>query len=201
MDPKSLGKYVVKGRGQRPGIIEDEGYVIYQKSPAKMPQLKDDSVALTILILPEGDSAGSYDSYLKQLAKAYREIHRVSRPNGFCAVVFTRNLCVQDNYSLPLNISKKILKLGWSLHRDLYKEDKGQIAEYVLVFGRSDKPESSSKPKQIWQDSEQLLEALWNTHSKPGDIVLNVFTQISEEAAKARKRHNRHFVYFQPPEK
>lgn len=201
MDPKSLGKSVVRTRGRRPGIIEGEGYVIYQKSPAKMPQLKDGSVALTILVLPDSGTAKGYDSYLKQLAKVYKEIDRVSRPDGFCAVVFSKNHYMQDNYSLPSDLSKKILKLGWRLHRDFYRKDQDQIVEYVLVFGRNDKPKAISDFKQIWQDSERLLEALWNTHSKPGDVVLNVFTQISEQAAKARKRHNRHFVYFQPPHK
>ena len=110
MNVAEIGQAVVQRRVPRKGIYEGEGYRFYAKSCLKMPQCADGSVALTVTSPPywnaidydvhaeQGKEAWhrerayqafgeSFEEYLGNIAKVFKEVHRATIDGGFCTIV------------------------------------------------------------------------------------------------------------------
>jgi len=126
---------------KRKGIIEGKGYVLYNQSCLKMPQLADNSIHLTITSPPywnaidydihtkdnsawhrerQYSSFGeTYQDYLKNIERAFREVLRVTIEGGFCAIVIGTLLYKGKHYPIPMAITERMQMVGWDFHQDI----------------------------------------------------------------------------------
>ncbi len=107
-----------------------------------MTELPADSVALTVTSPPywnaidydvhaNGDGNawyrtrqysegfGDYDEYLDLLARIFAEVHRVTKPGGFCAVVIGTVLMDGRHVPVPFDLTVRMAKVGWEFHQDI----------------------------------------------------------------------------------
>ena len=137
-----LGKAVVAPCARRKGIVEGPGFRFYCQSSLKMQQCADASVALTVTSPPywnaidydvharNGDAAwhrerrykafgDTYEDYLVNIAKAFKEVKRATLAGGFCAIVAGTILHKGRHYPTPMLITERMLGLGWEFHQDI----------------------------------------------------------------------------------
>jgi len=122
-------------------IVEGDGYVFYKKSCLKMPQLADNSIAMTITSPPYWNAidydlhtkdkttwhrqrkyssfGATYEEYLNNITKAFTEVKRVTIAGGFCAIVVGTILYKSKHYPTPMHIVEKLTKIGWEFHQDI----------------------------------------------------------------------------------
>ena len=138
----ALGKAVVKGGARRAGIVEGPGFRFYCRSSLTMPQCADGSVALTVTSPPywnaidydiharQGRAAWhrereyrafgeTFDDYLANIAKVFREVLRATADGGFCAIVVGTILHKGRHYPTPMLITERMGRLGWEFHQDI----------------------------------------------------------------------------------
>ena len=141
-DFAEMGVAVVKGRKPRKGIVEGPGFRFYCQSSLKMQQCADASVALTVTSPPywnaidydiharNGDAAwhrerrykvfgDTYEDYLVNIAKVFKEVKRATLDGGFCAIVVGTILHKGKHYPTPMLITERMLGLGWEFHQDI----------------------------------------------------------------------------------
>ncbi|MCY4610518.1 MAG: site-specific DNA-methyltransferase [Gammaproteobacteria bacterium] len=184
-----IGQAVVKRRGRRKGIYEGEGYRFYSKSCLKMPQCADGSIALTITSPPywnaidydihtkhgtdawhrerEYQAFGeTFDEYLNNIAKVFKEVHRATVDGGFCAIVVGTILHKRKHYPAPMLITERMLGIGWEFHQDIvWNKVTGGVkragsfiqhpkpgyyypnimTEYILIFRKPGEPRRGTK--------------------------------------------------------
>ena len=139
---EATGKAVVKRRKRRKNLYEGEGYRFYCKSCLKMPQCADGSVALTITSPPYWNSIDydihakhgteawhrereyqafgeTFDEYLDNIAKVFKEVHRATMDGGFCAIVVGTILHKRKHYPAPMLITERMLGIDWEFHQDI----------------------------------------------------------------------------------
>ena len=122
-------------------IVEGKGYKFYNQSCLKMPQLADNSIALTITSPPYWNAidydihtqdktawhrerkyasfGDTYEDYLSNISQAFKEVYRATMEGGFCAIVIGTILHQGKHYPLPMNIVERLTKQGWEFHQDI----------------------------------------------------------------------------------
>lgn len=106
-----------------------------------MPELRDDSVALTVTSPPYWNAIdydihasdktqryrtrayangyNDYANYLDWLENVFAEVLRVTKPGGFCAVVIGTVLLDGKHYPVPLELTSRLTQKGWEFHQDI----------------------------------------------------------------------------------
>jgi len=115
--------------------------VIYHHSCEQMPELDDDSVALTVTSPPYWNAIdydrhasddtqyyrtreyaqgfGGYDEYLDWMVRVFGEVLRVTKPGGYCAVVIGTVLLRGRLYPVPFDFTSRLARCGWEFHQDI----------------------------------------------------------------------------------
>lgn len=114
---------------------------IFQRSCESMPEIANDSVALTVTSPPYWNAIdydihaenkdhnyrtrsyssdfSDYETYLDWLGVVFEEVHRVTKPGGFCAIVIGTILLEGKHYPVPFDLSSRLTKSGWLFHQDI----------------------------------------------------------------------------------
>lgn len=139
---EQVGQSVVAPIKKRKGIYEGFGYRFYHQSAFKMQQCTDSSIPLTITSPPywkaidydihakngqhewyrkqEYKAFGdTFEEYLKNIEKVFKNVLRVTMDGGFCAMVVGTTLHEGKHYPIPMLITERMLKIGWEFHQDI----------------------------------------------------------------------------------
>lgn len=114
---------------------------IFMHSCEEMPELKADSVALTVTSPPYWNAIDydihandkskhyrtrayaegytEYEEYLNWLQSIFSEVFRVTKPGGFCAVVIGTVLQKGRHYPVPFDAITRMARIGWEFHQDI----------------------------------------------------------------------------------
>ena len=114
---------------------------IYPHSCEKMPEVASDSIALTVTSPPYWNAIdydihaedsdqfyrtrsysngfADYQGYLDWLESIFTEVHRGTKPGGFCAVVIGTVLFEGELYPVPFDLSSRLTNKGWLFHQDI----------------------------------------------------------------------------------
>ena len=114
---------------------------IFHGSCENMPEIPDDSVALTVTSPPYWNAIDydihatnqdqnyrnrsyssdftDYGTYLDWLENVFIEVKRVTKPGGFCAVVIGTILFDGKHYPVPFDLNHRLTRRGWSFHQDI----------------------------------------------------------------------------------
>jgi site-specific DNA-methyltransferase (adenine-specific) len=114
---------------------------IFAHSSEHMPELADDSVALTVTSPPYWNAIDydrhaadasqyyrtrqyatgfqAYEDYLDWLDRIFDEVLRVTRPGGVCAVVIGTVLLKGKLYPVPFDFTSRLVRRGWEFHQDI----------------------------------------------------------------------------------
>src|SRR5512135_3233703 len=114
---------------------------IYTHSCEDMHELKKNSVALTVTSPPYWNAIdydihasdkqlhyrtrkyaqgyADYEGYLAWLERVFREVHRVTKPGGFCAIVIGTVLLNGQHYPVPFDLTARLSRSGWQFHQDI----------------------------------------------------------------------------------
>ncbi len=106
-----------------------------------MPEIGDDSVALTVTSPPYWNAIdydvhasdksqyyrtraysngfSEYEEYLDWLQRIFTEVFRVTKPGGFCAIVIGTVLHGGKHYPVPFDTTDRMTKIGWEFHQDI----------------------------------------------------------------------------------
>lgn len=114
---------------------------IIHSSCERMPEITDDSVALTVTSPPYWNAIdydihaenqdqnyrtraysndfSDYDTYLNWLEVVFREVLRVTKPGGFCSIVIGTILFDGRHYPVPFDLTSRLVSSGWLFHQDI----------------------------------------------------------------------------------
>ena len=114
---------------------------IYPHSCEKMPEVASDSIALTVTSPPYWNAIdydihaqdsdqfyrtrsysngfADYHDYLDWLECIFTEVHRVTKPGGFCAIVIGTVLFEGNHYPVPFELSSRLTNKEWLFHQDI----------------------------------------------------------------------------------
>jgi site-specific DNA-methyltransferase (adenine-specific) len=114
---------------------------ILMHSCEEMPELKTNSVALTVTSPPYWNAIDydihandkskhyrtrayaegytEYEEYLNWLQTIFTEVFRVTKPGGFCAVVIGTVLQKGRHYPVPFDAITRMARIGWEFHQDI----------------------------------------------------------------------------------
>jgi DNA modification methylase len=114
---------------------------IFQHSCENMPEIEDDSVALTVTSPPYWNAIDyeihaenktqfyrtrgysinytDYQAYLSWLEEIFHEVLRVTKPGGFCAIVIGTVLLDGNHYPVPYDLSARLTSQDWLFHQDI----------------------------------------------------------------------------------
>lgn len=114
---------------------------IFTHSCESMSELEDSSVALTVTSPPywnaidydrhaQDDSQNyrtrqysngyqGYHDYLDWLTNVFKEVLRVTKPGGFCAIVIGTVLMEGKLYPVPFDTVSRLAESGWEFHQDI----------------------------------------------------------------------------------
>ncbi len=106
-----------------------------------MPEVASDSIALTVTSPPYWNAIdydihaedrdqfyrtrsysngfSDYQDYLEWLENIFTEVHRVTKPGGFCAIVIGTVLFEGDLYPVPFDLSSRLTNKEWLFHQDI----------------------------------------------------------------------------------
>jgi len=115
--------------------------VIYAHSCESMPELPDNSVALTVTSPPYWNAIDydihaadhrqyyrtrqyangyhDYQDYLDWLVRIFSEVYRVTQPGGYCAMVIGTVLLEGQLYPVPFDTVARLTAAGWQFHQDI----------------------------------------------------------------------------------
>jgi site-specific DNA-methyltransferase (adenine-specific) len=116
-------------------------FKFYCHSSESMPEVEDEAVALTVTSPPywnaidydrhSEDSSQwyrtrryqvgfeGYESYLELMERVFREVLRVTRPGGHCAIVIGTILLKGCHIPVPFDFVTRMTKVGWLFHQDI----------------------------------------------------------------------------------
>ena len=187
-ETNGTGRALARSPGYEAGL-EGEGYRFYCHSSLEMRECADDSIALTVTSPPywnaidydihaNGDKEAwhrereygafgrTFEDYLDNIQRAFREVHRATLPGGFCAVVVGTILYKRRHYPVPMMITSRLLDIGWEFHQDIiWNKVTGGVkragsfiqrpkagyyypnimTEYILVFRKPGAPRRGKK--------------------------------------------------------
>jgi len=111
---------------------------VFAHTSERMPEIPEGAVALTVTSPPyynaidyvrhvENASLNyrtrrreqEYPEYLEFLRRVFAEVHRVTRPGGFCAVVVGTVLDHGVHVPLPHHLTAVMEGIGWEFHQDI----------------------------------------------------------------------------------
>jgi len=111
---------------------------VFAHTSEDMREVPDGAVALTVTSPPYhnaidyvqhvADSAvnyrtrrreQAYPEYLAFLKRVFAEVHRVTKPGGFCAVVVGTVLDGGEHIALPHHLTTLLEGIGWRFHQDI----------------------------------------------------------------------------------
>lgn len=114
---------------------------IYSHSCEKMAEVANDSIALTVTSPPYWNAIdydihaqdseqfyrtrsysngfADYQDYLDWLESIFTEVHRVTKPGGFCAIVIGTVLFEGNHYPVPFDLSSRLTNKEWLFHQDI----------------------------------------------------------------------------------
>jgi DNA modification methylase len=114
---------------------------IFLHSCEKMPELPDNSVALTVTSPPYWNAIdydihaadkrqhyrtraynngfSEYAGYLDWLERIFTEVLRVTKPGGFCSMVIGTVLFDGKHYPVPFDVISRLTHSGWDFHQDI----------------------------------------------------------------------------------
>src|SRR3990172_6594154 len=114
---------------------------IFSHSCESMPELGDNTVALTVTSPPYwnaidydihaadksqhyrtrayGNGYTEYANYLVWLETIFGEALRVTKPGGFCAIVIGTVLLDGKHYPVPFDLVARLTRKGWDFHQDI----------------------------------------------------------------------------------
>jgi len=114
---------------------------IYHKSCESMDELCDDTVSLTVTSPPYWNAIdydihasnkteyyrtrtyasgySDYFDYLDWLERVFQEVHRVTKPGGFCAIVIGTVLLNGSMYAVPFDLVSRLVRKAWLFHQDI----------------------------------------------------------------------------------
>ncbi len=200
----------------RSGIVKGEGFRFYNRSCLKMPQCADESIALTVTSPPywnaidydthaengvewhrqrEYKSFGdTFDQYLSNIRKAFKEVYRVTIKGGFCAIVVGTILHKGKHYPAPMLITNRLLDAGWDFHQDIiWNKVTGGVkragsfiqnpkqgyyypnimTEYILVFRKAGEPRRGTKQALAIDDlfKRDIANNIWHIAPVPPNQI------------------------------
>ena len=135
-------KMVISAQKKRKRVFRGKDYRFYHHSAFNMQQCKDQSIALTVTSPPywnsidydihaeQGEDAwhrereyqafgNTFDEYLNNISKAFKDVLRVTVSGGFCAIVVGTILYKRKHYPVPMLLTERMLELGWCFHQDI----------------------------------------------------------------------------------
>ncbi len=114
---------------------------IFSHSCENMSEIADGTVALTVTSPPYWNAIdydihaddsdqfyrtrsysndySSYPEYLDWLTKIFNEVHRVTKPGGFCGIVIGTVLLDGVLYPVPFDLGAKLTNEDWLFHQDI----------------------------------------------------------------------------------
>ncbi len=114
---------------------------IYCHSCEAMPEIADNRVALTVTSPPYRNAIdyeihaankaehyrtrayaqgySDYTDYLDWLDRVFKEVLRVTKPGGFCAIVIGTVLLDGQHYPVPFDLIARLSRSGWLFHQDI----------------------------------------------------------------------------------
>lgn len=114
---------------------------IFLHSCESMPELADNSVALTVTSPPYwnaidydihasdksqdyrtrayAEGFSEYREYLNWLEVIFKEVLRATKPGGFCAIVIGTVLHDGKHYPVPFDTTGMMMRIGWEFHQDV----------------------------------------------------------------------------------
>ncbi|RME09123.1 MAG: site-specific DNA-methyltransferase [Ardenticatenia bacterium] len=114
---------------------------IFAHSCERMTELADNSVALTVTSPPYWNAIDydrhaedarqnyrtrqyengyrDYEEYLDWLEQIFKEVYRVTKPGGFCAVVIGTVLLEGRLYPVPFDFVARLSRQEWEFHQDI----------------------------------------------------------------------------------
>ena len=187
--------------------------IFYCRSSERMTEIEDDSIALTITSPPywnaidydiHANGNGSewyrtrkynngfegYEEYLQLLTGIFSEVHRVTKPGGFCAVVIGTVLMNGKHVPVPFDLTARLVSVGWEFHQDIiwHKTTAGVrragsfiqkpypgyyypniMTEYILVFRRPG-PKIYRQAAEYREDSKLAIDDLFKK-----DVANNIW--------------------------
>ncbi|MCL4196033.1 MAG: site-specific DNA-methyltransferase [Phycisphaerales bacterium] len=123
-----------------------------------------------------------YDEYLDLMDRVFREVLRVTKPGGFCAVVIGTVLFKAKPVPVPFDFTYQMVSAGWEFHQDIiwHKCTAGVkragvtiqkpfpgyyypniMTEYILVFRRPGPRISDDRTKREVQSGAFPINALF----------------------------------------
>jgi site-specific DNA-methyltransferase (adenine-specific) len=126
---------------QRVFLVKTMVNEIIQRSCESMPEIASESVALTVTSPPYWNAIDydihaenqdqnyrtrsyssnylDYETYLDWLDVVFKEVHRVTKPGGFCSIVIGTILLDGKHYPVPFDLSSRLINSGWLFHQDI----------------------------------------------------------------------------------
>ena len=163
--------------------IQKNDQLFYCQSSEQMSQVENDSVSLTVTSPPYWNSIDydahsnnsqswyrtrrytegydDYESYLKLMQDIFKDVWRVTKPGGFCAVVIGTVLMNGTHIPVPFDFVTKMMQIEWVFHQDIvwHKTTAGVkragvaiqqpypgyfypniMTEYIMIFRRPGEP-------------------------------------------------------------
>jgi DNA modification methylase len=114
---------------------------IFHRSCESMPEIVSGSVDLTVTSPPYWNAIdydihaenrdqnyrtrsytgnfSDYGTYLDWLEVVFKEVQRVTKPGGFCAIVIGTILLDGKHFPVPFDLSVRLTNSGWLFHQDI----------------------------------------------------------------------------------
>ncbi len=196
---------------------------VFPHSCEKMIEIEDDSIALTVTSPPYWNAIdydihaennklyyrtrsysrdfSDYQDYLDWLELVFKEVYRVTKPGGICAVVIGTVLLDGKHYPVPFDLSHRLTEYNWLFHQDIiwHKCTAGVkragvsiqkpfpgyyypniMTEYILIFrkpgpkiyqGRSPQAKSKAKYEIDTLFTLETANNVWHIAPVPPSVI------------------------------
>lgn len=177
---------------------------IFPHSCEKMSEIAGDSVSLTVTSPPYWNAIdydihaedrehfyrtrsysndfSDYLDYLDWLEGIFKEVYRVTKPGGFCAIVIGTVLLDGKHYPVPYDLSSRLTEADWLFHQDIIwhkctagvkragvsiqKPFPGNyypniMSEYILIFRKPGPKIYRGRSPQDKSDAEYEIDSLF----------------------------------------
>jgi len=186
---------------------------VYNHSSESMPEIADGSIALTVTSPPYWNAIDydihakdstqhyrtrnykngyiEYEEYLQWIERIFCEVHRVTKPGGFCTIVIGTVLMDGKHYPVPFDLTNRLVTSGWEFHQDIvwHKCTAGVkragvaiqkpypgyyypniMTEYILVFRKAGPRIYSNRSKEEKQRARYEIDKVFTM-----DIANNIW--------------------------